>query len=160
AVSIEDAELMERLLKSGQRVRLKMRLTSRSEAEVESANVVGELPGREHPEQIVLLGAHLDSWDLGTGAMDDAAGCAIALDAARTIVASGRPPRRTVRVVLFMNEEMGLSGGKAYAARHAAELGKHVAALETDSGDGRVTGFGAATSAGQALLARLVPPLR
>jgi len=107
----------------------------------------------------VLLGAHLDSWDLATGAIDDAAGCAIVMDAARIIAGAARAPRRTVRVVLFMNEEMGLSGARAYAQAHAAELGKHVAALEVDSGAGRPSGFGVVGASGVALLKKIVAPL-
>jgi hypothetical protein len=143
ALAVEDADLIHRLARDGQRPRVRLKLTPRFEGEVDSANVIGEVPGREKKDEIVLLGAHLDSWDLGTGAVDDAAGCAIVMDAARLAATVGRAPRRTIRVVLFMNEEMGLSGGKAYAEKHAAELGKHVAALEVDSGEGRPTGWGA-----------------
>ena len=160
ALSNEDADLLHRLLRKGQKVRLHLKLTAHSEPDVDSANVVGEVPGRERPQELVLLGAHLDSWDLGTGAVDDGAGCAIVMDAARIAGAVGRAPRRTIRVVLFMNEEMGLSGATAYAARHAAELGKHVAALEVDSGEGRPSGFGAIGGpAAVALLHKLAAPL-
>lgn len=160
AVSIEDAELIDRLIRRGATVRVHLRMTSHDDGEVESANVVGEVPGRERPGELVLLGAHLDSWDLGTGAIDDGAGCAIVMDAARVIAAAGRAPRRTVRVVLFMNEEMGLSGARAYAERHAGELGKHVAAIEVDSGSGRATGFGALGGAKAVeLVRRLAAPL-
>ncbi|HEX9103768.1 MAG TPA: M28 family peptidase, partial [Polyangia bacterium] len=115
AVSAEDAELIKRLINSKRGpVRVHLLLTPRFESDVDSANVVGEVPGRERAGELVLLGAHLDSWDLGTGAVDDAAGCAIVMDAARIIAAAPRAPRRTVRVVLFMNEEMGLSGARAY----------------------------------------------
>src|SRR5262249_50636980 len=159
AVSSEDADLLHRLLRGGKKVRLRLKLTSHLESDVESANVVGEVPGRERPQEVVLLGAHLDSWDLGTGAVDDAAGCAIVMDAARIVGLMGRAPRRTVRVVLFMNEEMGLSGALAYAARHAAELPRHVAALEVDSGEGRPSGFGAVGGPrAVALLGKLAAP--
>jgi hypothetical protein len=159
AVSAEDADLMARLGARGGRVRVHLVLTPKFDGEVESANVIGEVPGRERAAEVVLLGAHLDSWDLGTGAIDDAAGCAIVMDAARVIAAAGRAPKRTVRVVLFMNEEMGLSGGRAYAAQHAAELGKHVAALEVDSGEGRPFGFGVVGAAGVALVKKIAAPL-
>jgi Zn-dependent M28 family amino/carboxypeptidase len=107
------------------------------------ANVIGEIPGRELPGEIMLLGAHLDSWDLGTGALDDAAGCGIAIEAARQIagLSQAKRPRRTIRVVLFANEEHGLKGGKAYAEKYAAELPRHVAALEADLGQGPPLGF-------------------
>jgi Zn-dependent M28 family amino/carboxypeptidase len=159
AVTAEDAELISRLINSGARVRMKVVLTPKFAGDVESANVVGEVPGRERSQELVLLGAHLDSWDLATGAIDDAAGCAVVMDAARIIASVGRAPRRTVRVVLFMNEEMGLSGARAYAINHANELGKHVAAVEVDSGAGRPAGFGVVGAGGVALLRRIAAPL-
>lgn len=135
ALSIPDAELVHRLLSAGP-VRLRLRLTPRLEAPAQGANVVGDVPGREEPGQVVLLGAHLDSWDLGTGALDDGAGVGVILDAAHALLGLTQRPRRTVRVVLFANEENGLAGAKAYAAAHAAELPQHVAALEIDAGGG------------------------
>ena len=122
-------------------VRVRFTLGCRTLPDAESANVIGEIPGRERPQEIVLLGAHLDSWDLGTGAIDDAAGCGIVIEAARQIGLMAQKPRRTVRVVLFANEENGLKGGKAYAEAHAAELASHVAALEADLGQGPPLGF-------------------
>jgi Zn-dependent M28 family amino/carboxypeptidase len=133
-------------------VTVRVHLSPHVDGPAESANVVGEIPGRE-PGEVVVLGAHLDSWDLGTGALDDAAGVAIALDAARLIAALGRP-RRTLRVVLFMNEEHGLDGARAYAERYKAELARHFAAVEADAGAGRPTGL---TVAGQAGVPRLQP---
>jgi Zn-dependent M28 family amino/carboxypeptidase len=109
-------------------------LGSRTVGNAESANVVGEVPGRERPNEVVLVGAHLDSWDLGTGAVDDGAGVAIALEAGRLIAAMPQKPRRTVRIVLFANEEHGLSGAKEYARAHAAEIASHVVAMEADLG--------------------------
>jgi hypothetical protein len=160
ALAAEDADLIDRLLRAGERVRVHLTISSHEDPPVETANVVGEVPGRERPQEIVLLGAQLDSWDLATGAIDDGAGCAIVLDAARVIAAVAHPPRRTVRVVLFMNEEMGLQGGHGYAERHAAELPQHVAALEVDSGGGRPTGWSAiGGAAATALLKRLAQPL-
>jgi Zn-dependent M28 family amino/carboxypeptidase len=159
AITAEDAELMHRLAQSGP-VRVRLRLGAKMAGTVESANVVGEVRGREQPRKIVLLGAHLDSWDLGTGALDDAAGCAIVIEAARLIAHLGAAPRRTVRVVLFMNEERGLSGAKAYAERHRGELGDHAAALEADTGAGKPLGFGVVGGAESvALVQRLVAPL-
>ncbi len=120
---------------------MKFTLGCRTLPDGESANVIGDIPGRETPKEIVLLGAHLDSWDLGTGALDDAAGCGIVIEAARQIGQLPRRPRRTIRVVLFANEEHGLKGGKAYAEAHAAELADHVAAMEADLGQGPPLGF-------------------
>jgi Zn-dependent M28 family amino/carboxypeptidase len=138
ALAIPDAEMLERLLSQGKPVRLAMTLGSRTLPDAESANVMGDVPGSEAPAEIVLLGAHLDSWDITRGAMDDGAGCAIVIEAARAIAALPRRPRRTVRVVLFANEENGLAGAKAYAAAHKDEIERHVVGLEADLGDGRV----------------------
>jgi Zn-dependent M28 family amino/carboxypeptidase len=128
-----------------------------------SANVIGEIRGREKPEEIVLLGAHLDSWDLGAGAQDDGAGVGIVLETARQILAAKEPPRRTIRFVLFANEENGLRGGTAYAQAHKAELEKHVLALEADGGDGQPTGLsylgGPEQAAAAAPIAALLAPL-
>ena len=137
ALSIPDADTIHRRIAAGERVTIKMTLGARTLADAESANVVGDVIGSGAPNEIVLLGAHLDSWDLGRGALDDGAGCAIVMEAARQIGKFGRP-RRTVRVVLFANEENGIRGAYAYAAAHAAEIPSHVVALEADLGDGRV----------------------
>jgi carboxypeptidase Q len=138
ALSNPDADLLEKQVASGKPVTFRLKLTSRYLPDVESASVVGEIPGREKPDEIVLLGAHLDSWPLGTGAIDDGAGCAIMIEAARRIGELQEKPRRTIRVVLFANEEFGLSGGRAYAEAHAAELPKHILAGEADFGSGKV----------------------
>ncbi|MBL8756055.1 MAG: M20/M25/M40 family metallo-hydrolase, partial [Planctomycetes bacterium] len=140
AVATVDAELLAAALKAGP-VRVRLELGCAMGPDVPGANVVGELRGSERPDEIVLVGGHLDAWDLGTGAHDDGAGCVHCLEAARLLLATGLRPRRTVRVVLFANEENGLRGAKAYAAAHAGNLGKHVAALETDSGGFTPTGF-------------------
>lgn len=141
ALSIPDADLLAHLLSRGQPVRVRFALDCGRRPDAESANVIGEVPGRERPEEVVVLGAHLDSWDLGRGAIDDGAGCGIVIEAARQIAALPQRPRRTVRVVLYANEENGLAGGKAYASAHAGELAKHAAALEADSGTGRPLGL-------------------
>lgn len=138
ALSNPDADLLEAQLASGKPVVFRLKLGARYLAEAESANVIGEIPGREKPDEVVLLGCHLDSWDLGTGAVDDGAGCAIMMEAARRIGELKQRPRRTVRVVLFANEELGLSGARAYAEAHAKELPKHVLAGESDFGSGKV----------------------
>jgi carboxypeptidase Q len=138
ALSNPDADLLAAEVGSGKPVRFRLELATRSLPPTASANVIGEIPGREKPEEIVLLGAHLDSWDLGTGAIDDGAGCAIVVEAARRVGELKTRPRRTLRVVLFANEEFGLSGAEAYAKAHAPELPRHVLALESDLGSGRV----------------------
>lgn len=148
ALAVQDADLLHSYLSKGTRVRLKMKLGARTLSDVQTANVVAEIPGREKPDEIVLVGGHLDSWDLGMGALDDGAGCGIAIESARLVGKLPKRPRRTIRVVLFANEENGLAGGRAYAKAHADEMAKHVAAVETDSGAGRVRGF--AWSAGPA----------
>jgi hypothetical protein len=146
ALSVPDADLLAAEVASGQPVRFHLKLASRTLPDETSANVIGEVRGSTHPEEIVLLGAHLDSWDLGTGAIDDGAGCAIALATAKILSGLPHRPARTLRVVLFANEEFGLSGGRAYAKAHEAELGKHILGLEADTGSGRVWGVRAAAS--------------
>ena len=134
ALAAEDADLIHRLLQKGS-VQVRLWLSPRTLPDVESANVVAEVRGRERPEEVVVIGGHLDSWDLGQGAVDDGAGVVIVMEALRLI--AREHPRRTVRGVLFMNEENGLRGGKTYAIDHAGELSQHVAALEADAGAGR-----------------------
>ena len=134
AIAAEDANRLARLVRGGRRVRLRLVLEGRREADVESANVVGEIVGREKPHEIVLLGGHLDSWDVGTGASDDGVGCIITWEAARLMAKLGIRPRRTVRVVLWTNEENGLRGAAAYAERYASAAADHVFALESDLG--------------------------
>ena len=138
ALSNPDADLLAAQVASGKPVTFRLKLGARTEPDVESASVVGEIPGREKPEEIVLLGAHLDSWDLGTGAIDDAAGCGIMMEAARRIAQLPKKPRRTIRVVLYANEEFGVSGGRAYAEAHKGDLARHVMAAESDSGSAQV----------------------
>jgi Zn-dependent M28 family amino/carboxypeptidase len=138
AISNADADVLGRWIAAGQTVRLRLGLGCRDAGEAQSANVIGEVVGREHPEEIVVLGAHLDSWDLGRGAVDDGAGVAIVIEAARLLLASAEPPLRTVRVVLYANEESGGAGAEAYAVAHADELSHHVLATEADFGDGEV----------------------
>ncbi|HWE25787.1 MAG TPA: M20/M25/M40 family metallo-hydrolase, partial [Myxococcales bacterium] len=154
AVSVEDAELLHRSLQRGP-VQVRLGLGCRILPEVDSANVVADVRGREKPDEIVLLGAHLDSWDLAQGATDDAAGVGIVMEAAHLVARLPQHPRRTVRVVLFMNEENGLAGAKAYAQAHASEAERHVAALESDAGAGRPISIG--LHAGEGAQAFLVP---
>lgn len=138
ALSNPDADQLARWLKPGKPVRLRVKSTARELPATWSANVIGEIPGTERANEIVLLGAHLDSWDLGQGAIDDGAGVAIVVEAARLIGKLGRKPARTVRVVLFANEEFGLSGANEYARLVGDEAARHVLAAEADLGAGAV----------------------
>jgi hypothetical protein len=138
ALSNPDADQLSRWLKPGKPVRLRVKSTARDLPASWSANVIGEIPGAERGNEIVLLGAHLDSWDLGQGAIDDGAGVAIVMEAARLIARLDRKPARTVRVVLFANEEFGLSGANEYARLIGDEAARHVLAAEADLGTGTV----------------------
>jgi carboxypeptidase Q len=140
AITVEDAAWLHRLQDRGVTPRLRIQLTAEQRADAPSANVVGELRGRERPDEIVVIGCHLDTWDVGRGAQDDGAGCATVMAAGALLAALPQPPRRTLRVVLFTNEENGLRGGKGYAAAHAGE--RIVYAVEDDTGAGAPLGFG------------------
>ncbi len=142
AVTIEDAESIARLCESGQKVVVRLKMDAKTHDDVESANAIGELLGREKPDEIVVIGGHIDSWDVGTGAHDDGGGCVIAMEAINLLRKLDLRPRRTIRVVLFTNEENGLRGGRAYAEDHKDELSKHVAAIESDSGVFAPRGYG------------------
>jgi carboxypeptidase Q len=134
AVTAEDAELIARLTRAGDTVRVRLTLSGRFLPDAESANVIAELRGREKPDEIVLIGAHIDSWDVGQGAHDDGGGCAIMMQALTLLRNLDMRPRRTIRVVLFTNEENGLRGARDYASEHAEEISRHVMAMESDSG--------------------------
>jgi len=142
AIPTEDADRFDRMAKRGQKITLRLRMDAHFLDDAPSANLVGELRGTEKPEEIVLLGGHIDSWDPGTGAMDDGAGCVVTWEALRLLKTLGLKPKRTIRVVLFTNEENGGAGGDGYRDAHKAELAKHVLALESDSGVFRPRGFG------------------
>jgi carboxypeptidase Q len=137
----EDAERIARFLAAAQKVRVKLVMPNRASGSIESENVVAEIRGREKPDEFVILGAHLDSWDLGTGALDNGCNAALVIDAARVIKSSGTRPRRSIRFVLFMGEEQGMLGSWAYARAHRNELDRMLAAIVFDSGVGRVTGY-------------------
>jgi carboxypeptidase Q len=139
AVDIETATQLARMAARGVRPRVRLKMEARFGAPAPSANVVGEWRGREWPDEVVVVGCHLDSWDVGTGAQDDGAGCVAAMEAGRVIASLPQRPRRTVRVVLFTNEENGLAGGQAYAKAHANE--QIVAAIEMDTGAGPFLGY-------------------
>lgn len=135
----EDSKQLERYLDAGKTVRLKLDVQNRVTAgPVQSANVVGEIRGAEFPEQIIVVGGHLDSWDLAQGTTDDGVGVVTTLGAARAILAAGQRPRRTIRFVLFTGEEQGLLGSFAYVKQHEKEMANHVAAIVLDNGQGPV----------------------
>jgi carboxypeptidase Q len=134
AISTEDADMIARLVSRGDDVRVTLKMQARDEGLVPSANVIGELRGREKPEEVVVIGGHIDSWDVGHGAHDDGAGCVVSMEVLTVLRKLKLQPRRTIRVVLWTNEENGLAGGKQYAKDHAGELAHHIAAIETDSG--------------------------
>jgi hypothetical protein len=138
ALSVPDAEQLERILRRGLPVRVRLALDCGIEGEYTGANVIAELRGRGHPDQYFVMGGHLDSWDPGTGAIDDAAGVAIAAGAAHLIAGLSQRPDRSIRVVAFANEESGLYGGKAYAAAHRAEIARAVLGSESDLGADRI----------------------
>ncbi|KFN49334.1 M28 family peptidase [Arenimonas composti] len=140
ALSNPDADQLQRLVDRGAPVRVELDIAAETRGEYTSHNVIGEIRGRELPDEVVVIGGHLDSWDLGTGAIDDASGVGITMAAGRLIGQLPQRPRRTVRVIAFANEESGLFGGKAYAAARAAEdrIGDHQLVAESDFGAGRV----------------------
>ena len=147
AISIEAAEMLQRLHDRGDRPTLRLKMEAKFLPDAESANVVAELRGSEKPDEVVVLAGHFDSWDVGQGAHDDGGGCIIAWEAVRLLKELGLRPRRTIRVVLYTNEENGLRGGNAYRDAHRAELAKHIFAIESDSGTYRPEGLGLAASA-------------
>lgn len=147
ALTVEGAELLQRMYDRGERPRVRLSMEARFLPDAESANVVAELRGRERPEEIVLVSGHFDSWDVGQGAHDDGGGCIVAWEAARLLKTLNLRPRRTVRVVLYTNEENGLRGGNAYRDQHRDELINHVLAVESDSGVYRPVGFGLSAQA-------------
>jgi hypothetical protein len=140
AVTAEDAELLESLTKEGP-VTMHLTLTPKTLPNVDSYNVIADWKGTEHPEQVVIVSGHLDSWDLGTGATDDGAGVVVSMQAIQLIKALGIHPRRTVRMIAWMSEEQGSEGAAAYMAEHAAEMGNHVGAIESDLGADHPSGI-------------------
>jgi carboxypeptidase Q len=165
AITIEDAEMLARLQATEQKITAELRMEAKTLPDAPSANVVADLLGREKPEEIVLLGGHLDSWDVGQGAHDDGGGAMACWEAVRLLKILDLRPRRTVRVVLFTNEENGLRGGNAYAEVHGSEAKQHVLAIEADSGVTAPLGFGithpdkAQFAAWKSLLTPLLAPL-
>jgi Zn-dependent M28 family amino/carboxypeptidase len=140
AVTAEDADLIAALAPQGS-VRMHLVLTPQTLPDAPSFNVIGDIKGTEHPEQIIIASGHLDSWDLGTGAIDDGAGVAVSMEVANVIQKLHLKPKRTIRIIAWMNEENGLAGGKTYAKDHEKEIANHFAAIETDGGAGHPLGI-------------------
>lgn len=162
AITPEDASAMHRLQERGTPVRLHLRMQARTLPDTLSHNLLAEIPGTEFPEEVVVFGGHIDSWDVGQGAHDDAGGCVAAWEALRILSRLGLHARRTIRVVLWTNEENGARGGKAYAEAHAKEVDKHILAIEADAGIFKPRGFGftgsdAASGVARAIGALLAP---
>jgi hypothetical protein len=140
-VAREDVSRISRLLASGQKLYADLSIPNRIGGPIKASNVIAELRGGEKPDEFVILGAHLDSWELGTGALDNGCNSALVVDALRAIKASGLRPRRSIRFILFSGEEQGLIGSRAYAVAHRSELDKAVAVVIFDTGIGKVSGF-------------------
>lgn len=140
AITIEDAQMLHRMQDRGERIEVLLRMEAKTLPDAPSRNVMAELVGTEHPEQVVVLGGHTDSWDVGQGAMDDAGGVVAAWEAVRLLKELGLRPKRTIRVVGWVNEENGLRGGRAYAEDHGDEY--HVLAMESDGGVFQPLGYG------------------
>ena len=161
AISMEDAAMIHRFQDRGEKVVVKVEMEAHFLPDAPSRNVIGEIRGRELPDEVVVMGGHIDSWDVGTGAMDDAGGVVIAWEAVRLMKKLGLTPRRTIRVVGWTNEENGGRGGQAYRDTHQAELGNHILAIESDGGVFRPTGFGfTGSEAARAILKQIAPLLK
>src|SRR5690349_1065328 len=141
AITVEDAEMMHRMLDRGQRVRVKLTMSAKTLPDAPSRNVMGEIVGSEKPDEVVVFGGHIDSWDVGRGAMDDGGGVVVAWEAVKLLKRLGLKPRRTIRVVGWTNEENGGKGGQGYRDTHRAEVEKHVLAIESDGGVFKPQGF-------------------
>jgi carboxypeptidase Q len=142
AIAAEDADRFKRLQDRGVTIHVRLAMDAHFEPDAQSYNVVGEIRGRDLPDEVVLVGGHFDSWDVGTGASDDGGGCIASWEALRLMKALGLRPRRTIRVVLFTNEENGGRGGTGYRDAHRAELANHVLLMESDGGVFNPAGFG------------------
>jgi len=160
AITVEDAEMMQRMQDRGQKIVVQLKMSAEKLPDAPSRNVVAEIAGSEKPEEIVIVSGHIDSWDVGQGAMDDGGGAMAAWEAARLIHNLGLHPRRTIRVVLWVNEENGLAGAHAYERQHKSELAKHVMAIESDRGTFQPQGFSfVGTDDARRMFAKLARPL-
>jgi carboxypeptidase Q len=161
AITMEDAAMLHRMQQRGERMVVRLEMEAHFLPDSPSRNVIGEIVGREKPDEIVVIGGHIDSWDVGTGAMDDAGGVVIAWEAVRLMHKLGLRPRRTVRVVGWTNEENGMRGAQAYRDAHRAELDKHVLAIESDGGVFKPVGFGfTGSDSARAIVRQIVGLLR
>jgi carboxypeptidase Q len=142
AITPEDADMIARMIQRSERVTVKVTMSARMMPDAQSRNVIAELRGTSSPDEVVVMGGHIDSWDVGRGAMDDAGGVVVAWEAIKVLKELGLRPRRTIRVVGWTNEENGLRGGNGYRDAHRAELDKHIAAIESDGGVFKPLGFG------------------
>ena len=142
AITTEDTDRLQRMVDRGNTIRLRLNMEAQFLPDADSFNVVGEIRGREKPDEVIVVGGHFDSWDVGTGSTDDGGGCVVTWEALRVMKKLNIRPRRTIRVVLWTNEENGLRGGNAYRDRYREQLVNHVLMLESDSGVFRPTGFG------------------
>jgi carboxypeptidase Q len=142
AITVEDAEMIHRMIDRGQRVRVKLMMSAKTLPDAPSRNVMGEIVGSEKPDEVVVFGGHIDSWDVGRGAMDDGGGVVVAWEAVKLLKRLGLKPKRTIRVVGWTNEENGGKGGQGYRDAHRAEVEKHVLAIESDGGVFKPQGFG------------------
>jgi hypothetical protein len=149
-INVEDAEMIQRLVESGERVRIRLKMEAHMEPDADSHNVFGDLRGSEKPDEVVILGGHIDSWDVGQGAEDDGTGMMAALEAVALIKKLGLQPKRTIRVCFWVNEENGGAGGRAYRAMFPS-VANHVAAIEDDQGAEFPTGFGFGATQQQAI---------
>ena len=160
AITVEDAGMLHRLQARGLPVSVKLVMSAQLLADAPSRNVIADFKGREKPDEVVVLGGHIDSWDVGQGAMDDAGGVVAAWEVLRLMKRLGIKPRRTIRLVAWTNEENGLRGGIGYAKAHASELAKHVLAIESDGGVFKPIGFNVgATDAAYKVMAQIAPLL-
>ena len=142
AITIEDAAMIGRMLENGQDVEVNLKMDSQNYPDVLSHNVVGEIIGSEFPDQVIVIGGHIDSWDVGQGAMDDAGGCVAAWNVLRILKELNIRPKRTIRLVLWTNEENGLRGANAYRNKYLDQLKDHILAIESDGGVFKPSGFG------------------
>src|SRR5688572_14754119 len=159
AIAMEDAAMMRRMQQRGQKIVVRLEMEAQMLPDVPSRNLIGELVGREKPDEVVVFGGHIDSWDVGTGAMDDAGGVVAAWEALRLLKRLGLRPKRTIRVVAWTNEENGGRGADGYRDAHRAEIGKHVMALESDNGVFKPFGMGITAGEGGLAIAKDIAEL-